>query len=95
MTPSLPAAQPATYTIEGRTIRPLGKENDKAFALINALDAQAARPGDPELSRRRSRPRAGSGRANDSTRRAFERRRCRPAQQDDAAGARSASGPAS
>jgi len=38
MTPSLPAAQPATYTIEGRTIRPLGAENDKAFALINALD---------------------------------------------------------
>ncbi len=39
MTPSLPAAQPATYTIEGREIRPLGRENDKAFALINALDA--------------------------------------------------------
>ena len=38
MTPSLPAAQPATYTLEGREIRPLGKENDKAFALINALD---------------------------------------------------------
>ena len=39
MTPSLPAAQPASYTVEGREIRPLGKENDKAFALINALDA--------------------------------------------------------
>jgi hypothetical protein len=39
MTPSLPAAQPATYTVEGREIRPLGKENDKAFALVNALDA--------------------------------------------------------
>jgi hypothetical protein len=38
MTPSLPAAQPASYTFEGREIRPLGKENDKAFALINALD---------------------------------------------------------
>ena len=38
MTPSLPAAQPATYTFEGRTVRPLGNENDKAFALINALD---------------------------------------------------------
>jgi hypothetical protein len=38
MTPSLPAAQPATYTFEGREIRPLGQENDKAFALINALD---------------------------------------------------------
>jgi Protein of unknown function (DUF3500) len=39
MTPSLPAAQPATYTFEGRQIRPLGRENDKAFALIDALDA--------------------------------------------------------
>jgi Protein of unknown function (DUF3500) len=39
MTPSLPAAQPATYTFEGKEIRPLGRENDKAFALINALDA--------------------------------------------------------
>jgi len=39
MAPSLPATQPAKYTIEGREIRPLGNENDKAFALINALDA--------------------------------------------------------
>jgi len=39
MAPSLPAAQPATYTFEGKEIRPLGKENDKAFALVNALDA--------------------------------------------------------
>jgi len=39
MTPSLPAAQPASYTWEGREIRPLGKELDQAFALINALDA--------------------------------------------------------
>ena len=38
MTPSLPAAQPATFTVEGRTVRPLGAENDRAFALINALD---------------------------------------------------------
>jgi hypothetical protein len=39
MTPSLPAAQPAKYGFEGKEIRPLGDENDKAFALINALDA--------------------------------------------------------
>jgi hypothetical protein len=39
MTPSLPAVQPAKFTIEGREIRPLGRENDKAFELINALDA--------------------------------------------------------
>jgi hypothetical protein len=39
MAPSLPAAQPASFTVEGRTVRPLGNENDKAFALINALDS--------------------------------------------------------
>ena len=39
MTPSLPAAQPAKYSLNGETIRPLGRENDKGFALINALDA--------------------------------------------------------
>ena len=39
MTPSLPAAQPAKYTMNGQTIRPLGHENDKGFALINALNA--------------------------------------------------------
>jgi hypothetical protein len=39
MTPSLPAAQPATYTVEGREVRPLGTEHDKALALINSLDA--------------------------------------------------------
>ena len=40
MTPSLPAAQPARYTLNGETIRPLGRENDKGFALINALTAE-------------------------------------------------------
>ena len=40
MAPSLPAAQPASYTVEGRDVRPLGQENDKAFALINALNAE-------------------------------------------------------
>ena len=39
MTPSLPATQPAHYVLNGQTIRPLGNENDKGFALINALDA--------------------------------------------------------
>jgi uncharacterized protein DUF3500 len=38
MTPSLPAAQPARYVLNGQTIRPLGNENDKGFALMNALD---------------------------------------------------------
>src|SRR5262245_21968020 len=40
LTPSLPAAQPATYKLNGETVRPLGRENDKAFALINSLDAE-------------------------------------------------------
>src|SRR5215510_5306113 len=39
LTPSQPAAQPATYKLNGETVRPLGRENDKAFALINSLDA--------------------------------------------------------
>ncbi|MDB6130485.1 MAG: hypothetical protein JWM04_1592, partial [Verrucomicrobiales bacterium] len=38
LTPSHTAAQPAIFTMDGKTIRPLGNENDKAFALINALD---------------------------------------------------------
>ena len=38
LTPSLTAAQPALYTINGQTVRPLGQENDKAFALLGALD---------------------------------------------------------
>jgi hypothetical protein len=37
LAPSHTAAQPAIYEIEGKTIRPLGRENDKAFALVNAL----------------------------------------------------------
>lgn len=40
LTPTHTGTQPATYTLDGRTIRPLGDENDKAFALINALSAE-------------------------------------------------------
>lgn len=40
LTPSHTAAQPAKYTLNGKTVRPLGAENDKAFELINALDAK-------------------------------------------------------
>ena len=40
ITPSLPAAQPARYMLNGQTIRPLGKENDKSFALIGTLNAE-------------------------------------------------------
>lgn len=38
LTPTLTGAQPALYTINGKTIRPLGRESDKAVALLNALD---------------------------------------------------------
>jgi hypothetical protein len=38
LTPSLTAAQPAKYMVDSKTVRPLGAENDKSFALINALD---------------------------------------------------------
>ena len=38
LTPSLTGAQPALYTLNGKTVRPLGQESDKAFALLNALD---------------------------------------------------------
>ncbi len=38
LTPTLTGAQPALYTLEGRTVRPLGQESDKAFALLSALD---------------------------------------------------------
>lgn len=39
LTPTHTGAQPATYTLNGETIKPLGRENDKAFELITALDA--------------------------------------------------------
>lgn len=38
LTPSLTAAQPALYIVDGKTVRPLGEENDKAFALLNAFN---------------------------------------------------------
>ena len=38
LTPTLTGAQPALYTMDGKTVRPLGQESDKAFALLSALD---------------------------------------------------------
>lgn len=38
LAPSHTGAQPAIYQIEGKTIRPLGREVDKSFALIDSLD---------------------------------------------------------
>lgn len=38
LTPSLIGAQPALYTANGKAVRPLGQESDKALALLAALD---------------------------------------------------------
>jgi len=38
LTPSLIGAQPTLYTLNGKTVRPLEGESDKAIALLNALD---------------------------------------------------------
>ena len=38
LTPTLTGAQPALYVIDGKTVRPLGRESDKAIALLQALD---------------------------------------------------------
>ena len=38
LAPSHTAAQPAIYELEGKTIRPLGREVDKSFALLSSLD---------------------------------------------------------
>ena len=40
LTPTHTGTQPATFSLQGKTIRPLGDENDKAFALINALNPE-------------------------------------------------------
>ncbi len=38
LTPTLTGAQPALYTLNGKTVRPLGQESDKAVALLGSLD---------------------------------------------------------
>jgi hypothetical protein len=38
LAPSHTGAQPAIYEIEGKTVRPLGRETDRAVALLSALD---------------------------------------------------------
>ncbi len=38
LAPSHTAAQPAVYEIEGKTVRPLGRETEKGFALFSSLD---------------------------------------------------------
>src|SRR5207302_6578407 len=38
LAPSHTGAQPAIYELEGKTVRPLSRETDKAFALMSSLD---------------------------------------------------------
>jgi uncharacterized protein DUF3500 len=38
LAPSHTGAQPAIYELEGKTVRPLGRESDKAFALLSSLN---------------------------------------------------------
>jgi hypothetical protein len=37
LTPSLIAVQPAKFVLDGKTVRPMGRETDKALELIQAL----------------------------------------------------------
>jgi len=37
LTPSLIAVQPAQYTLNGKTVRPMGRETDQALELVKAL----------------------------------------------------------
>ena len=38
LTPTLTGAQPATFKLNGKTIRPVGRESDKALALLRSLN---------------------------------------------------------
>ncbi len=38
LTPTLTGAQPALFKLNGKTVRPIGRESDKALVLLQALD---------------------------------------------------------
>src|SRR5919199_1601722 len=40
VTPTHTGTQPDSFTRDGQTVRPLGRENDLAFKLVNMLDAE-------------------------------------------------------
>jgi hypothetical protein len=40
LTPSLIAVQPARFTLDGKTVRPMGRETDKALELVQALTGE-------------------------------------------------------
>jgi len=43
VTPTHTGAQPDSFARDGKTVRPLGQENDLAFKLVNMLDAEQRR----------------------------------------------------
>jgi hypothetical protein len=43
LTPTLTGAQPASFQLNGKTIRPIGRESDKALALLQSLDESQRR----------------------------------------------------
>ena len=69
LTPTHTGTQPATFSLQGRTIRPLGDENDKAFALINALNPEQQKQAILELRGPQHRARTRHGRQDDRARR--------------------------
>ena len=38
LTPTLTGAQTPSFQVDGKTVRPLGRESDKALALLQSLD---------------------------------------------------------
>jgi hypothetical protein len=43
LTPTLTGAQPAEFNLNGKIVRPLGRESDKALALLQSLDERQRR----------------------------------------------------
>jgi hypothetical protein len=43
LTPTLTGAQPASFKLNGKTIRPIGRESDKGLALLQSLDEKQRR----------------------------------------------------
>ncbi len=66
LTPTLTGAQPALYSENGKTVRPLGPESDKALALLDSLDDNPEEAGGSELQARGSGARSRTRRQDDS-----------------------------
>ena len=68
LTPTLTGAQPALYTVDGKTVRPLGQESDKALRPAKRSRRNPAQAGRSELPPGRPGARARAGWQNHSTR---------------------------